>query len=121
MADQYESYNYDYDKHMFSGKSGKGRSKKEAEMNTNKNDPGGHTRKTVTKLMNNHHNEISQRSASQTQHSNQSWTQALFHSTTLLKNDFKVFLSGSFVSLINILDHYTTLKWGNIKMVHGFQ
>ena len=77
MDDQYESYNYDYDKHMFSGKSGKGRSKKEAEMNTNRNDPGGHTRKTVSKLMNNHHNEISQRSASQAQQPNQSWTQEI--------------------------------------------
>lgn len=29
-ADEYEKYNYEHDKHMFSGHSGKQRSKKEA-------------------------------------------------------------------------------------------
>ena len=54
--DQYEHYNYDHDKHMYSGKSGKGRSKKEACQNTNHHDACGHTRKTVTKLQNNAEN-----------------------------------------------------------------
>ncbi|ESO10583.1 hypothetical protein HELRODRAFT_96898 [Helobdella robusta] len=67
--DEYESYNYEHDKHMSSGKSGKGRTKKEAEMNTNRPDPGGHTRKTVTKLMNSHHNE-SQSASAPKSHSN---------------------------------------------------
>jgi nuclear protein 1 len=52
---EFDHYNYSQDKYMYSGKSGKGRSKKEASMNTNKHDPSGHTRKTVSKLMNNHH------------------------------------------------------------------
>ena len=51
-VDQYEHYNYDQDKAMFSSKSGKQRSKKEAEMNTNHHNPGGHERKIVTKLQN---------------------------------------------------------------------
>ena len=34
--DEYEHYNYDQDKAMFSGHSGKQRSKKEAEQNTNR-------------------------------------------------------------------------------------
>ena len=50
--DQYEHYNYDQDKAIFSGHSGKQRSKKEAAMNTNKHNPGGHERKIVNKLMN---------------------------------------------------------------------
>jgi len=37
---------------MNSGHSGKQRTKKEASMNTNKHNPGGHERKIVTKLMN---------------------------------------------------------------------
>lgn len=36
---------------------GKHRSKKETEENTNKHDPGGHTRKTTQKLINNHEHE----------------------------------------------------------------
>jgi nuclear protein 1 len=55
--DEYEHYNYDMDKHVHSGHSGKGRTKKEAEQHTNHPDPGGHTRKTVQKLMNNHEKE----------------------------------------------------------------
>jgi len=54
--DEYEHYNFDHEKHMFSGRSGKGRSKKEASMNTNHHDVGGHSRKTTQKLINNHHN-----------------------------------------------------------------
>merc|ERR1712121_198336 len=50
--DQYEHYNFDQDKAMFSGHSGKQRSKKEAAQNTNHHNPGGHERKIVTKLMN---------------------------------------------------------------------
>ena len=56
-TDEYEHYNYDMDKHVHSGHSGKGRTKKEAEQHTNHPDPGGHTRKTVQKLMNNHEKE----------------------------------------------------------------
>lgn len=55
--DEYEHYNYDHDKHMYSGKSGKQRSKKEVEQHTNQHDVGGHTRKTTQKLINNHENE----------------------------------------------------------------
>jgi nuclear protein 1 len=37
---------------MYSSKSGKQRTKKEAEQNTNHHNPGGHERKIVTKLQN---------------------------------------------------------------------
>ena len=37
---------------MNSGHSGKQRTKKEAEMNTNRHNPGGHERKITTKLIN---------------------------------------------------------------------
>ena len=50
--DEFEHYNFDQDKAMNSGKSGKQRSKKEAALNTNHHNPGGHERKIVTKLMN---------------------------------------------------------------------
>ena len=69
--DEYEHYNYDQDKAIMSGHSGeyeadremigglmincvtgKQRSKKEAEMNTNRHNPGGHERKITTKLIN---------------------------------------------------------------------
>ncbi len=56
-VDEYEHYNYDHDKHMYSGHSGKGRTKKEASQHTNHPDPGGHTRKTTQKLMNSHEKE----------------------------------------------------------------
>jgi len=55
--DDYEHYNYDHEKHIFSGHSGKGRSKKEACLNTNRNEPGGHTRKAVNKLINNNNKQ----------------------------------------------------------------
>lgn len=60
--DKYEHYNYDIgvEKQMYSGHSGKGRSKKEAEQHTNHTDPGGHTRKTTAKLMNSHEKEKTQ-------------------------------------------------------------
>ncbi|KAK2167167.1 hypothetical protein NP493_1287g02039 [Ridgeia piscesae] len=48
--DEYEHWNFDFDRHMFSGHSGKGRSKKEASQHTNHHDPSGHTRKVLTKL-----------------------------------------------------------------------
>merc|ERR1712243_525147 len=50
--DEFEHYNFDQEKAMNSGHSGKQRTKKEASMNTNKHNPGGHERKIVTKLMN---------------------------------------------------------------------
>ena len=53
--DEYEHYNFDYN--IPSSHSGKGRSKKEASRHTNHHDVSGHTRKTVQKLINSHHNE----------------------------------------------------------------
>jgi hypothetical protein len=53
--DEYEHWNFDHEKHMFSGRSGKGRTKKEASLNTNHFDQSGHTRKLVTKFSNTHH------------------------------------------------------------------
>ena len=70
--DEFEHYNFDQDKHVnMSGHSGKlfydilvyawlsfmlnigkQRSKREAELNTNRPNPGGHERKILTKLMN---------------------------------------------------------------------
>merc|ERR1712050_751991 len=50
--DEFEHYNFDQEKNMKSGHSGKQRTKKEASMNTNKHNPGGHERKIVTKLQN---------------------------------------------------------------------
>uniref|UniRef100_A0A069DMC6 Putative dna-binding nuclear protein p8 n=1 Tax=Panstrongylus megistus TaxID=65343 RepID=A0A069DMC6_9HEMI len=50
--DEYEHYNFDHDKHMYSGASGKQRSKKEASEHTNHFDPSGHSRKILTKLQN---------------------------------------------------------------------
>ncbi|XP_050435633.1 nuclear protein 1 [Adelges cooleyi] len=51
-VDDYEEYNYDQDKLVNSGHSGKNRSKKEASEHTNHSDPNGHTRKLLTKLQN---------------------------------------------------------------------
>merc|ERR1711963_1376125 len=56
--DEFEHYNFDQDKTMRTGHSGKLRTKKEASMNTNKHNPGGHERKIVTKLMNAEKNNI---------------------------------------------------------------
>jgi len=50
--DKYEHYNFDQEKNMYSGHSGKQRSKKEAEQNTNHHNPGGHERKILQKLQN---------------------------------------------------------------------
>lgn len=55
--DEYEKYNFDFDKHMFSGHSGKQRSKREASVHTNHFDPNGHSRKIMTKLRNTEQNK----------------------------------------------------------------
>merc|ERR1712059_197526 len=58
--DEFEHYNFDQeqDKAMMSGHSGKQRSKKEAEQNTNRHNPGGHERKIINKLMNAEKNNL---------------------------------------------------------------
>lgn len=48
--DDYEHYNFDQDKKLYCGHSGKQRSKKEASEHTNHFDPSGHTRKIADKL-----------------------------------------------------------------------
>ena len=50
--DEYERYNFEHDKYIYSGHSGKQRTKKEASEHTNHHDPNGHNRKIVTKLQN---------------------------------------------------------------------
>lgn len=55
--DEYEHYNYDQDKYVFSGHSGKNRTKREAHENTNHFDPSGHSRKLLTKFMNTNNNK----------------------------------------------------------------
>lgn len=55
--DEYDHYNFDHDKHIYSGHSGKQRSKKEASTHTNHFDPNGHSRKIVTKLRNAENNK----------------------------------------------------------------
>ncbi|XP_044758776.1 nuclear protein 1 [Coccinella septempunctata] len=55
--DEYEHYNFAYDKEIFCGNSGKQRSKKEAAVHTNHFDPSGHSRKILTKLVNTEHNK----------------------------------------------------------------
>jgi nuclear protein 1 len=50
--DKYEHYNFDQEKAMYSGHSGKQRSKKEAEQHTNHHNPGGHERKILQKFQN---------------------------------------------------------------------
>ncbi|XP_012275039.1 nuclear protein 1 [Orussus abietinus] len=55
--DKYEHFNFDYDKHIFTGHGGKQRSKREATFHTNHFDPCGHSRKLLTKLMNTEHNK----------------------------------------------------------------
>lgn len=53
--DELDEYNIEQDKYGPGGHSGKGRTKKEAAQNTNREDPAGHTRKTTQKLINNAH------------------------------------------------------------------
>jgi len=48
--DEYEHYNFDDEKSFLSGHSGKQRTKKEASMNTNRHNPGGHERKITTNV-----------------------------------------------------------------------
>ncbi|CAG9802535.1 unnamed protein product [Chironomus riparius] len=55
--EKYEQYEFENDKHMYSGHSGKGRTKAEVAAHTNHNDPSGHTRKIVTKLQNSEKNK----------------------------------------------------------------
>merc|ERR1712133_20823 len=62
--DEFEHYNFDQEKAMNSGHSGKQRTKKESSMNTNKHNPGGHERKIVTKLMNAEKNNQTRMAAS---------------------------------------------------------
>ncbi|XP_050298145.1 nuclear protein 1 [Anthonomus grandis grandis] len=50
--DEYDRYNFEYDKYLYAGHSGKQRTKKEAEAHTNHFDPNGHTRKILQKLSN---------------------------------------------------------------------
>ena len=57
--DEYEHFNYDQDKYLYSGHSGKQRTKKEASVNTNRPDPSGHNRKLVTKMQNTEENKRS--------------------------------------------------------------
>lgn len=63
--DELEHYNYEQDK-LVTGHGGKQRTKKEAEMNTNRHNPGGHERKIVTKLMNSEKNQKSAASTGST-------------------------------------------------------
>ena len=50
-GDKYEHFNYDHDKHMYSGHSGKQRTKKEAEQHTNQHDVGGRWTYDSTAMM----------------------------------------------------------------------
>lgn len=59
MSDDYDKYDFEMEKHIHSGHSGKQRSKKEASDHTNHNDPSGHSRKIVTKLKNTEQNKKS--------------------------------------------------------------
>lgn len=55
--DEYDYYNFDHDKHIFSGHGGKQRTKKEVNEHTNHFDPNGHSRKIVTKFSNTANNK----------------------------------------------------------------
>ncbi|XP_050076057.1 nuclear protein 1 [Anopheles maculipalpis] len=59
MSDDYDKYDFEMEKHIHSGHSGKQRSKKEASDHTNHYDPSGHSRKIVTKLKNTEQNKKS--------------------------------------------------------------
>ncbi|OQV15911.1 hypothetical protein BV898_10007 [Hypsibius exemplaris] len=64
--DDKEHYNFDQDKYIFAGKSGKQRSKKEAELHTNHAAHQSHalvtgeSRKIMAKLQNMEHNRLAQ-------------------------------------------------------------
>lgn len=47
----------DHDKHIYSGHSGKQRSKRESSEHTNHFDPSGHSRKIMNKLVNTENNK----------------------------------------------------------------
>uniref|UniRef100_A0A0B7BT76 Nuclear protein 1 n=1 Tax=Arion vulgaris TaxID=1028688 RepID=A0A0B7BT76_9EUPU len=53
---EYDKYNIEQDKYENHAHSGKGRTKKEAEQHHHE-DPSGHTRKNVQKLVNNSHKQ----------------------------------------------------------------
>jgi len=53
LMDAADQVSLDLHRHVTSPHSGKGRSKREASEHTNRADPAGHNRKTVTKLVNN--------------------------------------------------------------------
>jgi nuclear protein, 1 len=55
--DEFEKYEFEHDKFMYSGHSGKQRTAKEAAQHTNHNDPCGHSRKILTKLQNTENNK----------------------------------------------------------------
>ncbi|CAH1264002.1 NUPR2 [Branchiostoma lanceolatum] len=50
--DEYEYYNFDDYEKLFGHSSGKGRTRREADLRTNRHDPNGHVRKIVTKMQN---------------------------------------------------------------------
>lgn len=52
LVDEYDYFTFDHDKHMFSGRSGKQRTKREVAVHTNHFDPNGHSRKIALKLRN---------------------------------------------------------------------
>jgi len=64
--DEYEHYNFEVDKYVNAGHSGKQRSKKEASEHTNHFDPCGHSRKIVEKLVNTEKNRKKSNSTSST-------------------------------------------------------
>lgn len=53
----YNHYDEELEKYVRLGKSGKCRSKLESSTHTNHNDPCGHSRKIMTKLVNSEHNK----------------------------------------------------------------
>jgi len=62
--DEYEHYNFDQEKYLHAGHSGKQRSKKEASEHTNHFDPSGHSRKIVEKMVNTEKNRKKSNSTS---------------------------------------------------------
>ncbi|KAH7644803.1 hypothetical protein DERF_010392 [Dermatophagoides farinae] len=64
IEDQIEYFMFDHDKYMFSGRSGKQRSKRETTLHTNRYDPNGHSRKLFVKIRN---TEMKRRSPTQQQ------------------------------------------------------
>lgn len=71
--DEYEHFNFDQEKYLNSGHSGKQRTKKEASVHTNHYDPNGHNRKIVTKLQNTETNRRHRSSLSESRRGS-SWT-----------------------------------------------